>query len=158
VAVKKHAFRVVVLGLAILLALFAIYCVRTEEVGGGFADLEIAFFVTDATTGRPVPDAHIAVYEQSDSSPKLLRADADGTVSFMTNRQFTVHTIVHPLTGRRKHGPRVVSVPEWLIVISAQGYQPPEPWRLSSDSDHPAEDRGKSFYLPVHVKLEPQTP
>jgi hypothetical protein len=147
--------------LPVLLVLVVLLILSTPQFklrGNGSSKLEIAFNVVDASTSRPVPEALIALYERGDLPPKLLRTDAAGTASMTTACSFSVHTTVYPLTGPRESKPRTVDVPERLIVISAREYQPPEPWWLSSYSDSSAEDRGKSFYLPVQVKLEPQTP
>jgi hypothetical protein len=158
-AVKKRRVRIAVFVLLLTLAVGVVISGRMSEEGIGFTDLEIRFLVTDAATDKPISDALIAVHDQNQSPPKILRTDASGSASLTTNRPVYTRTIVYWLTGRREDKPRHVSVPEWLIVVSAKGYQPREPWWLSSEyAGNPAEDRGESFSLLVPVKLEPQTP
>jgi hypothetical protein len=111
------------------------------------APLTIRFVVKDGQSGKPVVGAHIALSDELDHAT-ILRTDKDGLATLATDRNplrqdhtIPVFASYRPLPYRR-----------WLVVLTAEGYRPPEPWPISS-AEYNLTKVGDSYELMVPVSL-----
>jgi hypothetical protein len=96
----------------------------------GYTDLEIEVEVTDATSGKPIPGAHIEVQswgtmEDGDDEERKfdLYANANGVV----HQEFGKTKCSGCLSGLRFTDTFHVYRPWWYFQITAAGYEPSDP-------------------------------
>jgi hypothetical protein len=95
----------------------------------GSTDLEVEFVVTDAASGQPVEAAELLVYEEVG----LYREARHGTFTLVTDEDGIARRICHDNmcsgtdSGLAFTHTYHVAWPDWLIQVSATGYEPSEP-------------------------------
>lgn len=119
--------------------------------------LEVTVVVTHAATGAPIPDAHVALYKEFGEVVGILRTDAAGTASTTTDCLVSTAIDENPLTGLTWRSDQVAGVPTWLVVTTAHGYRPPDPWWLWDRHYAAAVQEGEAYRLSIPIKLEPQS-
>lgn len=124
--------------------------------GIGGSNLTVIFVVTDAASGKAVPDAHIALYTELGEVYRILRTDENGVAHVTTECTVATGVDENPLTGFRWRTYKSVRVPEWLVLSTAKGYQPSDPWSISDRYRAAAVAQGDSFRLAVVITLNPQ--
>lgn len=94
----------------------------------GSTDLEVAFAVTDASTGKPIPNAQVEIqseggfYEERDRQEFVLVGDANGVARKECRSSMCFGT----LSGLRFTNTFVVHLPWWRYRVVAEGFQPVE--------------------------------
>jgi hypothetical protein len=144
---------VAAVGVVLLVGLVLIYPWRVE-LGVGGEKMTVRFVVTDAQTGEPVQGAHIALHDSA-REVTILRTGADGVAELNTECTFTSRVRENPITGWRGRPTYSARGPERLVVMTAGGYRPPEPWWLGWQEYHTAEKRDSRYEVTVPLSLVP---
>ncbi|MBI3409629.1 MAG: hypothetical protein HY040_14915 [Planctomycetes bacterium] len=92
----------------------------------GFSDLNVEFFIVDATTNEPVPDAEIKVYPDTRAAPQSM----NGNITGMAQIRFKDCKMTGRDTAFSKTK-RVYEPIDVRIAVSAPGYAASETFDLS---------------------------
>jgi hypothetical protein len=134
----------------------------------GAKDLEILFRVTDATTGKPVSNASVAVlcgdvwlYEDNVKPPFAMCANAAGVARHLCKG---CRTCGRSGIEFKDTAPWIdlintwhIYIPEWAVSASAPGYESSKPSYIATkevaDSAHRDKESAK---VELHIELKPK--
>ena len=123
----------------------------------GYAPLVVEFAVTDAETGAPVAGAHIDLHDELAGGVTILRTDEHGIATLNTECKTSITAAFNPISGVPGRSRTSPGIREWLVVMTAEGYRPPEPWRVDVGPRILADHDG-SYEVSIPVSLVPHAP